>query len=116
MKRISIAVLALALTACASDPVAPVTHETTTMDRELALKLADRPTVIVAPAAPAPVVNVNNYNGGTQAVASHGPWEKFQPQEPADDGEDTRTQCIESPVYSTGGVLLRTQRRCFGGR
>lgn len=104
MKRILLAAMVAAMfQGCASEPA---THETTTMDRELALKLADRQPVIVAPAAPAPVVNVNNYNGGT-----HGPWEKYQPTAQA--GEPT--QCVNSPNYDINGALSGYTKRCFGG-
>lgn len=98
----------LSLGACA--------HETTTMDRELALKLADRPQVIVA-SSPAPIVNVNiGSNGSSGGSGGSGGISAapmtYIPEAPL---EDTRTNCMESPIYNSSGKLLRMQRHCFGG-
>lgn len=103
-QSILVATLAALLSACA--------HETTTMDRELALKLVDsRNHVEVVQAAP-PVFNVSfNNQGGTQnAEAQHGPWEKYANQWQVD-----ALACHDSPVYGAGGVVMRVEKQCFGG-
>lgn len=103
MKQLLVLVTGLFLSACA--------HETTTMDRELALKLADRPAVHVIQAAPAaaPIVNVNINGGGGQST--------HLASQPVIEAplEDTRTNCMESPIYNSAGGLVRMQRHCFGG-
>lgn len=103
-QSIIVTVLALVLSACA--------HETTTMDRELALKLVDsRNKVEVVQSAP-PVFNVSfNNQGGTQnAEAQHGPWEKY-----ANQGQSDSVACSDTPIYGPGGVLMRMEKRCYGG-
>lgn len=82
--------LAIGLTACG--------HEMTKMDRELALKLADRQPVVIA-AAPAPVINI--YNGQTTT----------SPQSAIDD----RKTCNQSPVYDIQGHQTGVEKHCFGG-
>lgn len=89
MKRtILVSTMALLMAACA--------HETTTMDRELALKIADKAPVIVQSAAP--VVNV--YNGGN-----------FGHQQ----DQSSSVACNDSPVYGPGGVIMRYEKHCYGG-
>lgn len=63
-------------------------HETTTMDRELALKLADRPITVVQSAPP--VVNLN-FNGGSSAE---------------------RPTCYQIPIYSLSGEVLKNETIC----
>lgn len=89
MKQLLI-LAALFLSACA--------HETTTMDRELALKLADKSPVIVQSAPTA----VNIYNGG-------GGFHTAQTA-PVDD----REQCMNSPVYTMTGQFSHYVKQCFG--
>lgn len=91
----------LSLAACA--------HETTTMDRELALKLADKNVQIVQ-AAP-PVININNYGGGG--------YQQSAPAVTTDhsqclSGGDCGAGCTRSASYSTSGQLLGYKRVCFG--
>ncbi len=86
--RILLSVLAITLAACA--------HETTTMDRELALKLADnRANVQVVQAAP-PVFNVN-FNGGSSGESA-----------------SNSSSCRMVPTYDavSNGTVYR--RQCFG--
>lgn len=55
--RILMVALAMSAVGCATK------YPVTQIDRELALKLADKAPVIVT--TPPPVINVNNYNGGS---------------------------------------------------
>jgi hypothetical protein len=96
MKTLILVAMALGLSACA--------HETTTIDRELALKLADRPQVVVA-SSPAPIVNVNNYNG----VAQQQQREPQQADVPRYD-----QQCRQSPTFDIQGNQTGTEKHCFG--
>lgn len=91
MKYVFIA-MALSLAACA--------HETTTMDRELALKLADKTPVIVQSAPP--VINVN-YNSGSAP----------QPQPIVND--PSKEACNMSPDYDVNGNLKGYVKHCYGG-
>ena len=102
MKPLLLVCLALFFVGCSSDPIL---HETTTMDRELALKIADRAPVIVTPAAPAPIINIS-YNGSAPSGAPSLPL----------DLEDTRTNCMNSPVYTMQGQFSHYVKRCFGGQ
>ena len=109
---LTVILMAAGLSACAS------THERTEMDRELALKLADKTPVVVT--APAPVVNVNNYAAPQASYQST--------QAPSSDETVIRTaqelavmqagqeNCTMSPQYDWQGNLIRTVRRCFGGK
>lgn len=106
------AILALWLIGCG--------HATTKMDRELALKLADKSPVIVT--APAPVINVNNYNGGQssqptvqQRDISSGDFEAVD-RSAVDATGRAQENCVNSPVYNSAGDLVNTVRRCFGAR
>lgn len=106
MKKLTLIAMAILLSACA--------HEKTTMDRELALKLADRPQVILAN-NPAPVVNVNNYIGGQQR-------QSYDQSAPARDEHDYSGQewgggtmdhpCINNPVTDAHGVTS-IDHRCW---
>jgi hypothetical protein len=124
-----LALMSMNLIACAT------THPTTEMDRELALKLADKTPVVVT--APAPVINVNNFNGGqkqeTPAYATQQEVEEYAQyladQKAAQSGSHesvdrdavnaqqlAQENCTESPVYNYAGQLVKTVRRCFGAR
>jgi len=108
MKSLYALPIFLLLAACAT------TYPTTEMDRELALKLADRPTVI---AAAQPIINVNNYNG------QQSPNQQASQPMPASEPEtfankngvpvESLSNCVDSPVYSTSGVLERYVHHCF---
>lgn len=95
MKSLIILALAALLSACA--------HETTTMDRELALKLVDRSPTTVVQSAP-PVINV--YAGG-QSPAPQG-------LTLPDGSPDDRKNCINDPVYTIQGKLSHYVKSCFG--
>ena len=107
MKALTLITLALTLTACG--------HATTTLDRELALKLADKSPIIVS--TPAPIINVNNYNG------QQSPNQQASQPMPASEPEtfankngvpvESLSNCVDSPVYSTSGVLERYVHHCF---
>jgi len=103
MKRILFVLATLALSACA--------HETTTLDRELALKLADRPPVMVQSAPPV-VVNVNN---GVAGASSNGAG--LEPSRTgfyyADGTPDNRTDCAMTNSWGVDGRLQQI-RQCFG--
>ncbi len=71
--------LILILSACS--------HETTTMDRELALKLADRPVTVIS--GQPSIVNVN-IGGRPEQVSS----------------------CYETPIYGISGEFLRNDKQC----
>lgn len=93
--RILFLVAALSLTACG--------HEMTKLDRELALKLADRPTV-VASAQPV-IINVNNGASSPQA----------QDVKPFSAYQDDRQNCRQSPSYDVNGNITGYEKHCFGG-
>jgi len=93
MKQLLFIPIALWISACAT------THEVTTMDRELALKLADK-TPVIAQTAP-PVINI--YNGSNQVSAPV-----------ADQANVSRAGCGEHPVYDVFGNLKGTERHCYG--
>ena len=114
MKYVSLIALSLYLTACAT------THETTTLDRELALKLADRPTVVMQ-ASPPVVINVNNGTSPQSQQAPTAPPATSTVSEYAtEDGTrmiaDDRTNCMNSPEYNINGVLTGYRRMCFGSK
>lgn len=91
MKWILVFGAASFLSACA--------HETTTMDRELALKLADREPVVIASAPP--TININ-VNGGAVSTAS------------AD--QENHNGCRSFPVYSARtGQIYKYEEHCYGG-
>lgn len=79
-------------------------HETTTMDREMALILAKRGDMHVVQATP-PVINI--YNGGLNAAGTAAPEPSAAVKE---------TACVDSPVYSYEGKLLRYKQNCFGAQ
>jgi hypothetical protein len=81
----------LGLSACA--------HETTTLDRELALKLVDKAGRIEIVQSGTPVVSVNQPMAQLAATSE----------------QDTRTNCINSPVYNVSGTFLHYVRQCVGG-
>ena len=99
MKTLTLITLALTLTACG--------HATTTLDRELALKLADRPQVIVA-SSPAPIINVNNYSGGGHTPTA-APYQASQPFV-----DDRTKNCTDTKQYDNDGQVIGTKRICFG--
>ena len=101
MKTLTLIALALTLSACG--------HATTTLDRELALKLADKTPVVLTQAAP--TINVNNYNGNAapQSVQQDKYAEAYA------NGTDTRTNCMLSPVY-VNGAFSHNVRNCMGGQ
>jgi len=99
MKSLTLIALALTLSACAT------THEQTTLDRELALKLADRPTVI---AAAQPIINVNNYSGGGHTPTA-APYQASQPFV-----DDRTKNCTDTKQYDNDGQVIGTKRICFG--
>lgn len=108
MKTLTLILLALSMAACAS-------HPTTEMDRELALKLADKTPVVVT--APAPVINVNNYNGGGQAgdYASNLSHDNIRPEAIAE-AAAAQQNCSYIPQYDLNGQFLSTIRKCFGSK
>lgn len=93
---LSIVLLGTLLSACA--------HETTTMDRELALKLADSKDPVIVQSA-APVVNVNIGQQSATGSFAHMP----------DGSPDDRQNCRTYPVYTVNGQIDRYQKECFGG-
>jgi hypothetical protein len=100
-------------------------HATTKMDRELALKLADRPQVHVVNPAPTTVnVNINSQDSRDELLSRA---QEIQRQrlESADEtmspeqleqAQLAQTNCTEVPVYTFSGALVRYVRRCFGGK
>ena len=95
-------VLSMVLSACA--------HETTTMDRELALKLADRPAVQVIQSAP-PVVNVNvtNNTGATHSSQRQDDnWDRAQNQVP-----NVAQVCKDVPNYDSNYQISGYTKQCF---
>jgi len=96
MKPIKLIILLLMLSACA--------HETTTLDRELALKLADRPQVVMAN-NPAPIVNVNI--NSTLPNNSNYPLQQ--------DLAESNGNCMESPTYNIDGSFDKYVKQCFAG-
>jgi hypothetical protein len=89
MKQFSL-IMFLGLSACA--------HETTTMDRELALKLVDKAGRIEIVQTGTPIINVSQHQAYTPPTE-----------------QDTRTSCIERPVYNVDGTVLKYSRQCVGG-
>ena len=111
MKHLTLIPIALFMIGCG--------HATTQMDRELALKLVERPQVEVMHPAPT-IVNVNVNHGQPQRQPAEqtevaGPWTKYQSQD-AEEIADTRTNCMDSPVYNMQGKLVSHKRHCFGSR
>lgn len=90
-------------------------HAQTTMDRELALKLADKTPIVVT--APAPIINVNNYNGRTEsrdellARAQEIQRAKLQEREVTNEHQEN---CVMVPQSDINGNSLGSIRKCFG--
>lgn len=107
MKYVTALTLGLLLSACA--------HETTTMDRELALKLVDRPQVVVAAPSAPPVFNVSFNNQGGSSVGTK---PKFDPTQPYEIGQPAIAQspCRQSPVFDVNGNFERMEKHCFGSQ
>lgn len=115
--KILVAVAALFLVGCG--------HAMTKMDRELALKLADKSPVIVQSAPP--IINVNNFNGSQQrqpmsessseysAFNSENNHENVRPEAVAE-AYAAQQNCVNSPIYNWEGQLVRTVRKCFGAK
>lgn len=82
MKALMI-LLALGLTACAT------THEQTSLDRELALKIVDK------------LPEVKIHQGETPSYQQA--------------GADDRQSCRTSPVFTMGGQIDHYEKHCFGG-
>lgn len=89
MKALTLILIALNLTACG--------HAQTTMDREIALKLADRQIQVIQ--AQAPAINVNNYIAPTQAR---------QPQT-----NQNGQVCTTTPIYNLDGSFSYNDTQCF---
>ena len=107
MKNLAILAM-LFLSACA--------HDRTEMDRELALKLADKTPVIVTASAPAPVVNI--FNGGQQTQNHAAQSSQGYPPSMAtnpDGSQDERKGCRTAPVFTVMGQLDHYEKHCFGG-
>lgn len=95
--RTLIVILALGLSACA--------HETTQMDRELALKLVDKAGRVEIIHTGSPLVSVTNASAPQASPSTAAPAMAL---------ENTGENCIQSPVYSTSGVFLGTRPNCVG--
>lgn len=89
--RLIIVIAALAMVACA--------HETTTMDRELALELARREPIVMAAAAPVINVNVGSNGQVSQEYETH---------------VSSRNGCGVFPVYGANRVVIRYEEVCYG--
>lgn len=76
-------------------------HETTTMDRELALELAKREPIVMAAAAP--IINVNVNGGGGQAATSE-----------YETHVSSRNGCGVFPIYGANRVVIRYEEVCYG--
>lgn len=94
MRQLLVIGLGLLMSACA--------HEQIQIDRELALKLADKPAVQVVQAPPQ-TINVNVNTVPTQASAPY-----------RDGSVDDRKNCTTSPVYKVTGELDHLEKSCYG--
>jgi hypothetical protein len=97
--------------------LAACAHERTEIDRELVLKLADRPQVQVvqAPAQAPQTINLNvntqPYSGQSVATTSNDYSPVIIPE--TDPHPYGKEKCMEMPVYNASGVLMRYKQSCF---
>lgn len=60
----------------------------------------------------APIININTSGHGGGEKSEHGD----DPPKQASADEDTRSNCVNSPVYTVNGTFLKFVKNCFGGQ